>query len=634
MFCGTHKKSGGFYLLWFSVCLLCLMALPGNASELNPLSPADTSSPRATFESFQENARLAWEYFSRASELMDQGSKWDYSPEAKDLWKRGSFYFYRATQCIDNSEIPQAYRHDATVEAVIFLKGILDRLSLPEPEEIPGSEEMASSQESLKRWSVPGTEITLKRVLTGEREGHYLFSPKTVEELEENYRRVSHLPHKKGIKPGFYNWYILTPGHLVPPRWLLTVIPVARMPQWLLAEYEGQAVWQWVGLLLVMILLFSAIFWLYVVFRRNIRGKTSSLKIQGIRVFGNLFIVVLVGAARLAVDDVINITGNTLYMIQGLLMGMRFLFLSWGVFHGCNFVAELLLFSPRIDARGVDASMVRTMGNLTGIFASVSLLFYGLSSLGVSILPVVTGLGVAGLAISLAAKPTVENVLGGLVLFTDRPVRVGDFCRFGNTSGTVVEIGLRSTRIQGLDRTVTSIPNADFVQMPLVNVSRRDRTLLDTTLGLRYETSMDQLRWVLTRVREMLYAHPEVADSPAPRVRFTGFGDFSLNIALRAYVNTNNYDKFLGVQEDIFFRIADIVKESGAGFAFPSHTSYITRDDGPDPERRKEIESEVERWRHEKELPFPDFPKDRIKGLRKTLSYPPEGSSGGDSPKN
>ncbi len=565
---------------------------------------------------------------------MDQGSKWDYSPEVKDLWKRGTFYFYRAMQCIDNSEIPKAYRYDASVEAVIFLKGILDRLSLPEPEEIPGSEEIASSKEPLKRWSVPGTEITLKRVLAGEREGHYLFSSKTVEELEENYRRVAHLPHKKGIKPGFYNWYILTPGHLVPPRWLLTVIPVSRMPQWLLVEYRGQAIWQWIGLLLLMMLLFSAIFWLYVVFRRNIRGKTSSLKIQGIRVFGNLFIVILVGITRFVVDDIINITGNILYIVQGFLMGMRFLFLSWGVFHGCNFVAELLLFSPRIDSRGVDASMVRTMGNLTGIFASVSLLFYGLSSLGVSILPVVTGLGVAGLAISLAAKPTVENVLGGLVLFTDRPVRVGDFCRFGNTSGTVVEIGLRSTRIQGVDRTVTSIPNADFVQMPLINVSRRDRTIMELTLGLRYETSMDQLRWVLTRVREMLYAHPEVADSPAPRVRFTGFGDFSLNIAVRAYVNTNNFDKFLGVQEDLLFRIAEIVTESGAGFAFPSHTSYIARDGGPDPERRKEIESEVERWRDEKELAFPDFPRDRIKGLRNTLHYPPEGSSGGGSPKN
>ncbi len=622
----TWKKGKKLCLLLLSAALLWSLSLSGEAAELNPLSPADTSSPRATFESFQENVRLAWECFSQISDLADQGGRWAYSPEAKELAERGEFYFNRAMQCLDNSQIPRAYRYQESIEAVIFLKGILDRLPLPNPEEIPGKEEIGSGGKYLTRWYVPGTEISLKRMPSGEQEGHYLFSAESVERLEDDYNRVRFLPHREGIKPGFYNWYMLAPGRLVPPRWLLTLFPISRMPPWLLLEYRGQAVWQWIGLMVILLFTFAVIFWLIFRYRLKMRQGTASVGEQGFRALWNFIFVLLFGFSLFLVDYVVNITGDVFHFIRNCLMGLQLLAFCWFLFYGCRFVAELLILSPRIDTRDVDASMVRTMGNLTGIFISISLLFYGLSRLGVSIVPVLTGLGVAGLAISLAAKPTVENVLGGLVLFTDRPVRVGDFCRFGDTSGTVVEIGLRSTRIQGVDRTVTSIPNADFVQMPLVNVSRRDRTLLETTLGLRYETSMDQLRWILTKIRELLIAHPEVADSPVPRVRFTGFGNFSLDIAVRAYVNTNNFDKFLGVQEDLLFRIGEIVKDSGSGFAFPSSTTYIARDDSPDAARRKEIESELELWRNEKNLPFPDLPRERVKDLRNSLDYPPKGS--------
>ena len=627
----TWKKGKRLCFLLLSAALLWISSLSGEAAELNPLSPADTSSPRATFESFQENVRLAWEYFSRISELADQGGRWAYSPEAKELAEQGEFYFNRAMQCLDNSQIPRAYRYQESIEAVIFLKGILDRLPLPSSEEIPGKEEIGSGGNYLSRWHVPGTEISLKRISSGEQEGHYLFSAESVERLEDYYNRIRYLPHREGIKPGFYTWYMLAPGRLVPPRWLLTLFPISRMPPWLLFEYRGQAVWQWIGLMVILFFTFAVVFWLIFRYRLKMRRGTASMGEQGFRALWNFIFVLLFGFSLFLVDYVVNITGDVFHFIRNCLMGLQLLSFCWFLFYGCRFVAELLILSPRIDDRDVDASMVRTMGNLTGIFVSISLLFYGLSRLGVSIVPVLTGLGVAGLAISLAAKPMVENVLAGLVLFTDRPVRVGDFCRFGDTSGTVVEIGLRSTRIQGLDRTVTSVPNADFVQMPLINVSRRDRTLLETTLGLRYETSMDQLRWILTKIRELLIAHPEVADSPVPRVRFTGFGDFSLDITIRAYVNTNNFDKFLGVQEDLLFRIGEIVKDSGSGFAFPSSTTYIARDDSPDAARRKEIESELERWRNEKSLPFPDLPRERIKDLRNSLDYPPRGSCESES---
>ena len=116
--------------------------------------------------------------------------------------------------------------------------------------------------------------------------------------------------------------------------------------------------------------------------------------------------------------------------------------------------------------------------------------------LGLHAYGIVAGLGVGGLAIALAAQSTIENLIGGLSLFADRPVRVGDFCKYGDEVGTIEAIGIRSTRIRGIDRTVTTIPNGVLSKMPVVNFTLRDRMLLKTVIGLRYETTPEQLRYV------------------------------------------------------------------------------------------------------------------------------------------
>lgn len=211
------------------------------------------------------------------------------------------------------------------------------------------------------------------------------------------------------------------------------------------------------------------------------------------------------------------------------------------------------------------------------------------------------------------------------MLYADRPVRVGDFCKFGKISGTVVHIGLRSTRIRGMDRTLISVPNADFSQLELVNLTRRDRIRLKTVLGLRYETTPDQLRHVLTHLREMLIAHPKIYEDGV-RVRFVGFGDFSLDLEVQAFAKTREWDTFLSVQEDIFLRIMRIVEGSGTGFAFPSQTVYVGKDTPLPGDLQQAAESEVRTWRSQGKLPFPDIPEERRKELLDTLDFPPKGS--------
>jgi MscS family membrane protein len=250
-----------------------------------------------------------------------------------------------------------------------------------------------------------------------------------------------------------------------------------------------------------------------------------------------------------------------------------------------------------------------------------------LDVLGVNVTALLAGLGVGGIAVALAAQKTVENLFGGLTLVADQPVKVGDFCRFGQQVGTVERIGLRSTRVRTLDRTVVSVPNAEFSNLRLENFAERDRIWLQVNLGLRYETTPDQLRHVLVRLRELLYAHPRVDPDPA-RVRFVAFGPHSLDLEIFAYVRTQDYDEFLAVREDLYLRIMDVVAASGTAFAFPSQTLYSGAR-GLDAERARQAEAEIQRWREEGTLPLPEFPAARVAGLRDSLDYPPRGSAQG-----
>src|SRR3989304_1708802 len=123
----------------------------------------------------------------------------------------------------------------------------------------------------------------------------------------------------------------------------------------------------------------------------------------------------------------------------------------------------------------------------------------------------------------------------------------------------------------------------------------------------------------------MLYAHPKVHPDPA-RIRFLGFGAYSLDLEIFAYVRVTDYGEFLAVQEDVYLRIMDIVAASGTGFAFPSQTTYFARDTGLDPARRRAGEAEVRAGRERRELYLPEFPPGRVAALHATLDYPPAGA--------
>ncbi len=152
------------------------------------------------------------------------------------------------------------------------------------------------------------------------------------------------------------------------------------------------------------------------------------------------------------------------------------------------------------------------------------------------------GLGIGGIAVALAAQKTLENVIGGLSIIFDKAVRVGDFVKLGETSGAVDDIGLRSTRIRTMDRTILSVPNSQIANANIETLSARDKFWLHHFIGLRYETTTDQMGAVLTGIHTYLAAHPMIDRTDTIRVRLIRFGPSSLDIEVFAYVHALDWD--------------------------------------------------------------------------------------------
>jgi len=596
------------------VAILCLL-IAGIARAGQALDPVDTSSPRATLASFlsltEEAAQRYSEY--RASP----------SPDTQDtMWQ----LTYTTERLFDLSQVASAARPKVGDRTFYLLWEVIARVELPDLAEIPGASDgrVGGDESPLPaRWRVPGTGITIVRVEEGPRAGEFLFSSDTVQQAPRIYETARDLPYLRPMPiENVYRINQLLTGWLIPMTW------VEALPAWANKPVFGQVLWKWFALALLFGLAFAAV----IVVLRWVKRKPWDGSLQSYlryltapaTISGSAIVV------RFLATQQINVTGAVTDMPEYLLEIANGIAGIWFIWLTARRIAEIV--SPQIGAAGRDVNLMRILIQSVGLVAVVVVAFSAAQNLGIPVYGLIAGAGVGGLGVALAARSSLENFLGTLNLYGDRPVRVGEFCRYGEDPssgwlrlGTIEEIGLRSTRIRGIDRTVTTIPNAEFSNMQIVNLSKRDRILFNPTLGLRYETTPDQLRLVLTRLREMLVAHPRVTMAPA-RVRASGFGAYSLNVDIFAYVDTGDWEEFLAVQEDLVLRIMDIVKDAGTAFAFPSQTLYHGRDARPDRERQDAAEEQVREWRAAHHLPFPDFSAEYRKEIRDTIEYPPEGS--------
>jgi len=394
-------------------------------------------------------------------------------------------------------------------------------------------------------------------------------------------------------------------------------------------QFLDIALWQWIGLL-GLVLLAAIVSWFLTVFVMRIFGTAVAFTKTTI---DDKMRVAAAGPIRLGIAILVFRVGlvplglgvETMQFFSALLSALFIVAVTWLLLRISDVLSSVV--EARLVERGELGAIALVPPGRKFVKAIVVILAFVaiLSNFGFNVAALLAGLGVGGIAVALAAQKTIENLFGGIILYTDRPVRVGDFCRFGDKMGTIEEIGIRSTRVRTLDHTLISIPNATFSNMEIDNITARERIRLLAILTVRYETTPDQLRYILVEIRKLLYSHERVI-SDTPRVRFINFGAYSLDIEVLAYVNSTDWAEFIGIREDIFLRIMDIIEASGSGFAFPSQTLYMGKDDGLNAQRVREISETVQNWRERNEIYLPNFPVNKIEEIKCTLPYPPEGS--------
>jgi MscS family membrane protein len=197
-----------------------------------------------------------------------------------------------------------------------------------------------------------------------------------------------------------------------------------------------------------------------------------------------------------------------------------------------------------------------------------------LNELGFQVASLLAGLGIGGIALALAAQKTVENLFGSVAIGLDQPFRVGDFVRVDDVIGTVESIGMRSTRLRTLDRTLVTIPNGKLADMRAETFAVRDRIRLLANLGLSYATTSAQMRAVIAGIEGTLRAHPKTWPEVVS-VRFSALGDSTLNVEVMAWLQTTDWNEFTVLRQDLLLRFMEIVEEAGTTFAFPTRTVHL-----------------------------------------------------------
>ena len=246
---------------------------------------------------------------------------------------------------------------------------------------------------------------------------------------------------------------------------------------------------------------------------------------------------------------------------------------------------------------------------------------YWAKSAGYDMSTILAGLGVGSLAVALAAQKTLENVIGAVTLYTARPVSAGDLCRFGKVVGTVEEIGLRSTQIRTLDRTMVVIPNSVFASQEIENFSHRDRIRYYRHFRLQL-AGAGQLRVILAQVRKIFLAHPKLYQDSVS-VRFKSIEDANAILRLDAGVDTTDFQEFLAVAEDLNLRVVETVQNAGGLFSGPGQLVQLREIASGSTDQLAQIEATLQQWREQDRMPFPDYSAEDIAALKDTLAYPP-----------
>jgi MscS family membrane protein len=362
----------------------------------------------------------------------------------------------------------------------------------------------------------------------------------------------------------------------------------------------GMPAWQWVAIILfapvAMILGWALALLMRTLFGRYRRyRKLHELTPKPLRHFGP-------GAMLLAVlihyDFVYKIGASLLYRqyYQRVVLILFAIAAYWAITRVTHWIFRDIALRLTERGRLAERSLISLSRRVLDVMIFLVISLWVLSAMDVNVTAALAGLGIGGLAIGLGAQKTFENLLGGISILTDKAIVVGDTCKIGDRTGTVEDIGLRSTRIRTEERTVVSIPNGTVATSTVENFKFRDKILCKQLVRLRYDLSPDHLRYVLEQIREVLARNPKIEASTS-RVRVMRFGENAIEVEIYAYVLERDFGLFLATQESLLLDVMDTLERTGGAVALPSQTTMVTQDSWVDPEKAAAAKRALEKGR-------------------------------------
>lgn len=456
-------------------------------------------------------------------------------------------------------DVPKAREADRAnlaqrLRAVIARRGKLDPAKLSEHPSGNLSDGLPASLEKVGTVVEPDGLTEPLRMSRGREDGVWRFSSATVTKVDA--------------------WYAA-----LPDRFL-----IERLPEWLQQPGPREVPrWQWLALALAALLSLTLGFLASSVLRRVLarvfeRTQTTWDDRLLSRLRGPITVALALALLRAALPF-LYLYQSAAALAQKSLHGLFLANLLWTVWRLVDAFAEIAWDSSWSHGHGARAliPLARRIGK-AAVAVAAAVVF--LATLGYSVTSLVAGLGIGGLALALASQKTFENLFGAFSLGVDQPFREGDFVRVEDVVGTVESLGLRSTKIRTLDRTIVSIPNGKLADMRLETFAARDRLRLACILGLEYGTRVDQIRAVLAGIEDALQNHPKIW-SESMTVRFKELAESSLNIEVMAWFTTTNWDEFMLIRQDVLLEFMAIVERNGCAFAFPSQTVHLRTSDAP-----------------------------------------------------
>lgn len=310
--------------------------------------------------------------------------------------------------------------------------------------------------------------------------------------------------------------------------------------------------------------------------RRGARGQ-GFLKALVCRARTPISFLILILGLYAAVR-ILPVSGTLILWTKRLLLLLGTFDVVWLLIRTIDAVSDSMTDLADGTESQLDDQLVPIMRKAAKVLiVALGVVFY-MQAMGYPVSGIVAGLGIGGLAVALAAQDTLSGLFASVAIFLDRPFMVGDFVKVGDTIGTVEEIGLRSSRIRTVGKTLITIPNKQIIDDVVDNWSLRPMRRTEITVGVTYDTTPEQMEELLSRLRTMLDESPDVDDA-MKIVNFTTFAASSLNVELKFFLKTADYIEWLDMLEKVNLRIMHIVSGLGLDFAFPSTSVYLEKDD-------------------------------------------------------